>query len=196
MTEGFSVSTTIEALQFLIPCTFCNEMVVKGHDCPSWRGSLFVEFKLWLNTTTRMLLKRLIPTRNKEKNTKTTIKRPRTKQLLILPFYRLVIHLSSIYLLPRKIYCIRVASTKSPHRTRAGHVLMGLPLLYGAPPRRGESEPSPGGCLPTLRFSSCGQEHSLHYHQVHLNCPQAVRRWMLGFCSSATPLGTSRRGTL
>ena len=71
-----------------------------------------------------------------------------------------------------KNYCIiRVARTKSPHgaRTRAGHVLRRLPLLlYGSPPRRGESEPSPEGRLPTLRFSSCGQEHSFHYHQIHV----------------------------
>ena len=95
-------------------------------------------------------------------------------------------------------HCIRVARTKCPHRasTRAGHVHMGLPPLYGSPPRLGESEPSPGGRLPTLRFSSCGQEHSFHYHQVHLFCPQAVIYWMLGFRSCATPVGTSRRGTL
>ena len=73
---------------------------------------------------------------------------------------------------------------------------MGLPLLYGSPPRRGGSEPSPGGRLPTPRFSSCGQEHSFRYHQVHLACPQAVICWMLGFRSCATPIGTSRRGTL
>ena len=73
---------------------------------------------------------------------------------------------------------------------------MRLPLLYDSPPRRGESEPSPGGRLPTLRFSSCGQEHGFHYHQVHLICPQMVRCCMLGFRSCATPLGTSRRGTL
>ena len=59
---------------------------------------------------------------------------------------------------------------KSQHRTStcAGHVLMGLLLIYGSPPRRGESEPPPGGRLPTLRFSSCGQEHSFHYHQLHI----------------------------
>ena len=70
---------------------------------------------------------------------------------------------------------------------------MGLALVYGSPPRREESEPSPGGRLPTLRFSSCRQEQSFHYHQVHLICPQAIRCWMLGFGSCATPLGTSRR---
>ena len=56
---------------------------------------------------------------------------------------------------------IRVTRTKSPHRTRAVHDVTGIPLLYGSPPRRGESEPSPGGRFPTLH-SSCGQEHSLH----------------------------------
>ena len=35
MREGFSVSATIEALHFLIPCTICDEVVVKGDDCPS-----------------------------------------------------------------------------------------------------------------------------------------------------------------
>ena len=112
-------------------------------------------------------------------------------------FCQLNIHLSAFYFLPRKFYCTRVARIKYPHRTStgAGHVLMGLPLIYGSP-RRGESEPYPGGCLPTLRFSSCGQEHSVHYHQVHLIWPQTVRCWMLGFRSCATPLGTPRRGTL
>ena len=70
---------------------------------------------------------------------------------------------------------------------------MGIPLIYGSSPRWGESEPSPGGRFPTLH-SSCGQEHSFHYHQVHRICPQAVRCWMLGFRSCATPLSTSRRG--
>ena len=113
-------------------------------------------------------------------------------------FCRLNIHLSTFYFSPRKVYCIRVAHIKSPHRTStgAGHVLMGLPLTYGSSPRRAESEPYPGGRLPTLRFSSCGQEHSFHSHQVHLICPQTVRCWILGFRSCATPLGTSRRGTL
>ena len=74
---------------------------------------------------------------------------------------------------------------------------MGLPLIYGSPPRREESEPYPGRRLPTLRFSRCGQQHSFHHHQVHLICPQtAVRCWMLGFRSCATPLGTFRRGAL
>ena len=40
MREGFSVSATIEALKFFIPRTLCDELVVKGDDCPSWRGSL------------------------------------------------------------------------------------------------------------------------------------------------------------
>ena len=73
---------------------------------------------------------------------------------------------------------------------------MGLPLLYGYPPRRGESERSPAGRLPTLRSSSCRQEDSFRYRQVHVFCPQAVRCWMFGLRSCATPLGTSRRGTL
>ena len=44
------------------------------------------------------------------------------------------------------------------------YVLMGLPLIFGSPPRPRESEPYPEGRLPTLRFSSCGQEHSFYYH--------------------------------
>ena len=96
----------------------------------------------------------------------------------------------------QKLPHIRVARTKSPQCTHAVNVLMGMPLIHGSPPQRGENEPSPVGRLPTLRFSSCGQAHSFHYHQVHLICPQAVRCWMVGFRSCATPLGTSRRGTL
>ena len=34
MREGFSVSATIEALQILIPCTFCDELVVTGDKMP------------------------------------------------------------------------------------------------------------------------------------------------------------------
>ena len=63
MREGFSVSATIEVLLFLIPCTLCDELVVKGDDCPSWRGSLVVKFNIWLNKTRRRvsILKLLIP---------------------------------------------------------------------------------------------------------------------------------------
>ena len=35
MRKGFSVLATIEALQFLIPRTLCDELVVKRDDCPS-----------------------------------------------------------------------------------------------------------------------------------------------------------------
>ena len=42
--------------------------VVKGDDCPSWRGSLVVHFNIWLSKTRRVpILKLLIPVRNKEK---------------------------------------------------------------------------------------------------------------------------------
>ena len=193
----------MEALQFLLPCTFCDELVVKGDDCPSWRKSLIVKFNFWLNKTSTYSEMSDSHTKQKKKTSKpTTIERPRTEQLLFFlvpvenpPFIQLFFT-TQIF----KFYCIRVARTKSPHRasTCAGHVPMGLPLLlYGSPPRRGESEPSPGGRLPTIRFSSCGQEHSFYYHQIHLACPQAVICWMLtGFRSCATPLGTFRRGTL
>ena len=46
----------------------CDEVVVKGNDWPSWRGSLVVKFNIWLNKTKRVtILKRLIPIRNEEK---------------------------------------------------------------------------------------------------------------------------------
>ena len=68
MREGFSVSATIGALQFLIPCVFCDELVVKGDDCPSWRGSLVVKFNIWLNKTRREpMMKWLIPIRKRRK---------------------------------------------------------------------------------------------------------------------------------
>ena len=175
--------------------------MVKGDDCPSGRGSLVVKFNVWLNKTRRVpISKWLIPIRNKE-NIKTNHNRKIAHGTQLFSFLPVenppFVHLffsTQIF----KFDCTRVTRTKSPHRAsiRAGHVLMGLPLLYGSPPRREESKPSPGGRLPTLRFSSCGQEHSFHYHQVHLVCPQAVRCGMLGFRFGATSLGTSRRGTL
>ena len=55
MRKGFSVSATIiEALQLLIPRTLCDELAVKGDDCPSWRVSLNVKFNIWLNKTRRV----------------------------------------------------------------------------------------------------------------------------------------------
>ena len=128
MRKGFSVSATIEALQFLIPRTLCDELAVKGDDCPSWRISLVVKFNIWLNKTRRVpILKLLISIRNdrkQRKNIKPTIERRRTEQLLICFFCRLKIHLFVLLFLPRKFYCIRVARIKSPHRTNtgAGHV--------------------------------------------------------------------------
>ena len=71
MREGFSVSATIEALHFLIPCTLCDELVVKGDDCPSWGVSLVVKFIIWLNKTRRVpILKLVIPKRNNRKHRK------------------------------------------------------------------------------------------------------------------------------
>ena len=211
MRKGFSVSATIEALQqFLISRTLCDELAVKGDDCPSWRVSLVVKFNIWLNKTRRVpIMKLLISIRNNgkqinEKIIKTTTERRRTEKLLIcfLPVENLPIRPFIFYHAKKKkkMYCIRVASIKSPVvRVLAldTYLLMGLPLRYGgSPPRRRESEPYPGGRLPTLRFSRCGQEHSFRYHEVHLICPQTDRCWMFGFRSCATPLGTSRRGTL
>ena len=101
MRKGLSVSATIEALQFLIPRTLCDELVVKEDDCPSWRVSLVVKFNIWLNKTRRVLiLKLMISIRNRKqrKNIKTTIERRRTEQLLMCVFfYRLNIHLSTFY---------------------------------------------------------------------------------------------------
>ena len=109
-------------------------------------------------------------------------------------FFRLKIHLSSICsFFTTQISLCRSRPYKSPHRTSAGHVLMGLPLIYGSPRRRGESEPSPGGRLPTPRFSSSGQEHNFSLPPGTSCLP---RQSMLGFRSCATPPGTSRRGTL
>ena len=204
MRKGFSVSATIEALQFLIPRTLCDELVLKGDDCPSWCVSLVVKFNVWLNNTRRVLILKLlifIRNRKQRKNIKTTIERRRTEQLPILffllvehpPFGLLFLFFTTQNLLHKSRPYKKSASYEYWRRTRT-HVL--LPPIYGSPPRRGESEPYPGGRLPTRRFSSCGQEHSFHYHQVHLICPQTVRCWMLGFRSCATPLGTCRRGTL
>ena len=90
MRKGFPVSATIEALQFLIPRTLCDELAVKGDDCPSWRVSLVVKFDIWLNKTrAALILKLLISIRNNRKqikNIKTTIERRRTEQLLICFF--------------------------------------------------------------------------------------------------------------
>ena len=81
--ERASVSATVEALQFLIPCPFCGELV-KGDDCPTWRGSL-LEFKIWLNRSA--ILKSLILLRNEAKKIKTTIRR-RTEELYVFCFAR------------------------------------------------------------------------------------------------------------
>ena len=51
MREGWSPSATGEALQFPVPVSFCDEMVMEGDDCPSWRESL-VESKVWLDKST------------------------------------------------------------------------------------------------------------------------------------------------
>ena len=129
MRKGFSVSATIEALQqFLISRTLCDELAVKGDDCPSWRVSLVVKFNIWLNKTRRVpILGLLISIRNnrkQRKNIKTTTERRRTEQLLICFLAGWKATYSSFYFLPRKFHCIRVASIKSPHRTStgAGHV--------------------------------------------------------------------------
>ena len=72
MRRGFSVSATIlEALQFLIPRTLCDELTMKGNDCPSWRVSLVVKFNIWLNKTRRVpILKLFIDFHTKQQETK------------------------------------------------------------------------------------------------------------------------------
>ena len=125
MRKGFSASSTIKALQFLIPRTLCDELAVKGDGCPSWRVSLAVKFNIWLNKTRRVpILKLLISIRNNDrkqrKNIKTTIERRRTEQLLICFFAGWRSTYSSFHFLPRTIYCIRVARIKIPHRTSTG----------------------------------------------------------------------------
>ena len=108
MREGFSTPATIEveALQFLIPCTLCDELVVKGDHCPSWRVSLVVKFNIWPNKTRRVsILKLLIPIRNNRKqreNIKTTIERRRTEQLMILFFLPVENRPFVLLFLPRK----------------------------------------------------------------------------------------------
>ena len=90
MREDLSVSATIEALQFLFWRTPCDELAVKGDDCPSWRASLVIMFNIWLNKTRRVpILKLLISIQNNRKRRKniiTTIERRRTEQLLICFF--------------------------------------------------------------------------------------------------------------
>ena len=156
-----------------------------------------MEIKLWLNKTIRVpTLKWPFPIRMKQRKKKNMIKSPRTEQLLFFFVCRLKLHLSfHIYFTTQTLQHKRVARTQSPHRTLAVPVLMEMPLLHGFPPRRGESEPSPGGRFPTLHLS-CGQEPAFTFHQVHRIRLQAVRCWVLGFRSCATPLSTSRRRTL
>ena len=73
MRKGFSVSATIEALQFLIPRTLCDELAVKWDDCPSGRVSLVVKFNIWINKTRRVpILKLLISIRSNRKRRKTS----------------------------------------------------------------------------------------------------------------------------
>ena len=86
MREGFSVSATMEALQFLIPCTFCDELVVKGDDGPSWRGSRRGVQHLAHQHDKKSAYSEMADSHMKRRKRiiKTTIKRPRTEQLLLL----------------------------------------------------------------------------------------------------------------
>ena len=62
MREGCSVLATIEALQFLIPRTFCDELVVKGDEMPilAWITRRGVQ-NLAQQDKKSTALKRLIP---------------------------------------------------------------------------------------------------------------------------------------
>ena len=128
MRQGFSVSATIEALQFLIPRTLCDELAVKGDDCPSWRESLVVNFNIWLNRTQKSTYSEIADFHTKQQETKKKHQNHDRKTAhgttADLFFCRLKIHLFVVLFLARKIYCIRVARIKSPHRTStgAGHV--------------------------------------------------------------------------
>ena len=77
-------------------------------------------------------------------------------QLLFFFFCQLIIHLSSMYFLPRKFMCVRVDRTKSHRPTRAGHVRMGLPLTSLWFSTTTGTEGTVPERAPTLRLSSCG----------------------------------------
>ena len=51
--KGLLCLSDNRALQFLLPRTLCDELVVKGDDCPSWRVSLVVKFNICLHKKTR-----------------------------------------------------------------------------------------------------------------------------------------------
>ena len=131
MRRGFSVSATIEALQFFIPRTLCDELVVKGDDCPSWRVSLVVKFNIWLNKTRRVRTYSEISDFHTKQQQETKKKHQnhdrKTAHGIIADFVfvcRLKSTYSFLYFLPRKFYCVGVARITSPHRTStgAGHV--------------------------------------------------------------------------
>ena len=56
--------------EFLIPRTFCDELVVKGDYCPSLRVSLVVKFNIWLNKTRRVPVLKLIADFHTKQRTK------------------------------------------------------------------------------------------------------------------------------
>ena len=82
------LSDNIEALQFLISRTLCDELAMKGDDCPSWRVSLVVKFNIWLNKARRVpILKLFADFHTKQETTRKhqnhDRERRRTEQLLI-----------------------------------------------------------------------------------------------------------------
>ena len=102
-----AVSVTIEALHFLIPCIFCDVLVARRDDCPSWRRSLVV------NGSTRQEEYLSIYSEMADSHTKQRRKHQnndrKTVHGTIAGFFfrcRLKIHVSSIYFSPRKFYCL------------------------------------------------------------------------------------------
>ena len=93
MRKGFSVSATIEALQFLIPCALCDELMVIGDDSLSRCVSLVVKFNIWLNKTkSTNLFRNCCFLYHRTKQQETTKKHPdhdmkTAEQLLILFFF-------------------------------------------------------------------------------------------------------------
>ena len=137
-------------------------------------------------------------TRRKKHQKPTAIERPRTEQLLFFfpglesTFRPFVLHANFQFLLRKSRPYKKSSSCEYSCWTHIDGITTSLRFFTTT----GRERTVPGRAPPHIRFSSCGQDHSFHYHRVHLICPQAVRCWMLGFRSCATPLGTSRRGAL
>ena len=198
MREGFSVSATMKTLQFLTPCTLCDELVVKGDDCLSWRVSLVVKVNIWLNKTRRVpILKFLISIRNnrKEKNIKTTIDRRRTEQLLIL--FILPVENPPFILL---LFTTHILLRKSrPHNKSASYEYWRWTRTDGITTylrfTTGRERTVPARTPPHTPLLRATDRNIVSLPPGTSYLP-TVRCWMLGFRSCTTPLGTSRRTSL